>query len=166
MERSLFYHLPKKGRIMKKHQLFIFSVCALSTLVFSCNREQPKQAVVEKKMACFRSVSLGDTAWLSIDTAQKTIKGTLRVNYVNKMEIYDGRFTGKMYGDTLKGHYDFKINKADPAFRNPLAFLKRDKKLTMGVGKFMTVMGSAQFDDRVPIDYGKGRFVFEEADCN
>ena len=103
---------------------------------------------------------------MSIDTAQKTITGTLTVNYVNKMEIYDGKFTGRMHGDTLKGHFDYKINKADPPFRNPLAFLKRDNKLTMGVGQFMTVMGTAQFDDRVPIDYEKGRFVFEEDACN
>lgn len=152
---------------MKHQQLFIASACALSIFIFSCNQEQPKQeVVVEEKMACFRSVSLGDTAWLSIDTAQKDITGTLKINYVNKMEIYDGKFTGKMYGDTLKGHYDFKINKADPAFRNPLAFLNRDNKMTMGVGQFMTVMGTAQFDDRVPINYEKGRFVFEEIACN
>ena len=151
---------------MKHQHLFIISVCALSILIFSCNREQPKQEVVEKKMACFRSVSMGDTAWLTIDTAQKVTTGTLKINYVNKMEIYDGKFTGKMHGDTLKGYFDFKINQANPAFRNPLAFLKRDNKMTMGVGQFMTVMGTAQFDDRVPIDYEKGRFVFEEIACN
>jgi len=27
----------------------------------------------------------------------------------------------------------------------------------------MLIMGSAHFDNRVPIDYDKGRFVFEEA---
>ena len=151
---------------MKKLPLFIISIFIVSFSILSCNREQPKQEIIEKKMACYQSISQGDTAWLSIDTAQKIITGTLRVNYVNKMQIYDGKFTGKMFGDTLKGSFDYKINKTDPPFRNPLAFLKRDNKLTMGVGQFMTVMGTAQFDDRVPIDYEKGRFVFEEAQCN
>ena len=151
---------------MKKHPLLITSVCVLSFLIFSCNQEQPKQQVLEKKIVCYQSISGSDTAWLSIDTAQKAIAGTLTINYVTKMEIYDGKFTGAMKGDTLKGHFDFKINKADLPFRNPLAFLKSESKLTMGVGQFMTVMGTAQFDDRVPIDYEKGRFVFEETECN
>lgn len=151
---------------MKKLPLFIISIFIVSFSILSCNREQSRQEVIEKKMVCYQSISLGDTAWLSIDTAQKVITGTLKINYVNKMQIYDGKFTGKMFGDTLKGSFDFKINKADPAFRNPLAFLKSESKLTMGVGQFMTVMGTAQFDDRVPIDYEKGRFVFEEAQCN
>lgn len=150
---------------MKKQLLVILLLFPLSFCISSCNREQPKQEVIEKKMVCYQSISAGDTAWLSIDTAQRVIIGTLTINYVTKMEIYDGKFTGKMNGDTLKGHFDFKINKADPSFRNPLAFLKRENKLTMGVGQFMTVMGTAQFDDRVPIDYEKGRFVFEEAEC-
>lgn len=151
---------------MKKQPLFIILLLASSFIIFSCNREQSSQQVLEKKMACYQSVSAGDTAWLSIDTAQKVITGTLRINYVNKMQIYDGKFTGKMFGDTLKGSFNFKINKADPPFRNPVAFLKKDNNLTMGVGQFMTVMGTAQFDDRVPIDYEKGRFVFEKTQCN
>ena len=150
---------------MNKQQFLIPFVCALSFFVFSCNREQPKKMVVAKKMACYRSISFGDTAWLSIDTAQKDITGNLTVNYVNKMEIYDGTFKGRMYGDTLKGHFDFKINNANPAFLNPMAFLKRDNKLTMGIGQFMIVMGVAHFDDRIPINYEKGRFVFEEVNC-
>lgn len=150
---------------MNKQKLFIIPIFAISFIIFSCNREQPKKQVVEKKIVCYQSISAGDTALLSIDTAQKVITGTLTINYVNKMEIYDGKFTGKMFGDTLKGYFNYKINKANPPFRNPLAFLKRDNKLTMGVGQFMTVMGSAQFDDRVPIDYEKWRFVFVEGEC-
>ncbi len=70
-----------------------------------------------------------------------------------------------MRGDTLKGYYDFKINKGKEAFRNPMAFLKKDNKLIMGIGQFMMVMGSAHFDDKVPIDYAGSRFVFGEVEC-
>jgi len=110
----------------------------------------------------YRAISGKDTAWLSIDTSNKIINGLLTFNYADKKERYEGKFKGEMYGDTLKGHYDFKINKAEKWNRNPVAFLKKDGKLTMGVGQFMLVMGSAHFDDRVPIDYDKGRFVFAE----
>ncbi len=151
---------------MNNHKLLIPLIFALSFFIFSCNREQPpKKAAIEKKMACYRAVSAGDTAWLSIDTAQKVIAGTLTVNYTAKMEIFDGKFTGRMYADTLKGYFDFKINKGKEPFRNPVAFLRRDNKLTMGIGKFMMVMGSAHFDDKVPIDYESSRFVFEEGEC-
>jgi hypothetical protein len=71
-----------------------------------------------------------------------------------------------MYGDTLKGHYDFKINNAEKWNRNPVAFLKKDGQLIMGVGQFMLVMGSAHFDNRAPIDYDKGRFIFVEEHKN
>ncbi len=150
---------------MNKKLYLITILCLLSLFIFSCGREQPKKVVVEKKMACYRSISRGDTAWLSIDTAQKVITGEFTVNYFTKMEIFDGKFAGSMYGDTLKGYFDFKVNGANPSFRNPLAFLKRDGKLTMGVGQFMMVMGTAHFDDKVPIDYDKGRFIFEEVEC-
>jgi hypothetical protein len=102
--------------------------------------------------------------YLSI-LSKKIINGLLTFNYTDKKEKYEGQFKGEMYGDTLKGHYDFKINKAERWNRNPVAFLKRDGKLTMGVGQFMLIMGSAHFDQKVPIDYDKGRFVFEEVAC-
>ena len=150
---------------MNKPKLLITFVFAFSFFIFSCNREQPKQLVVEKKMVCYQSISGSDTAWLSIDTAQKIIAGNLTFNYTGKKEIFDGKFKGIMRGDTLIGHFDFKVNNANPPFRNPVAFLKRDRKFTMGVGQFMMVMGFAEFDDRVPIDYEKGRFIFEEVTC-
>lgn len=146
-----------------------FTACflfALSVLIFACNQVQPpKSTAVQPKIVCYQAISNGDTAWLSIDTAQKVINGDLRFNYTTKMQIFDGKFIGKMFGDTLKGQFNFKVNNANPALRNPVAFLKRDKRLTMGVGQFMIVMGSAQFDDRVPIDYERARFVFEETAC-
>ena len=153
---------------MTKKKILISFLIPLSIAIFGCNREQPsKKPVVEKKMACYKSISGNDTAWLSIDTARTEITGTLKVNYATKMEIFHGKFNGKMYGDTLKGYFDFKINKGKEPFRNPLAFLKRDNKLIMGVGQFMMVMGTAHFDDKVPIDYESARFVFENAtECN
>lgn len=149
---------------MKTQHLLLVSASVLSILIFSCQQEKPKEKVLNpKKTACYRAISGKDTAWLSIDTSEKIINGLLTFNYAAKKERYEGKFKGEMYGDTLRGHYDFKINKAEKWNRNPVAFLKKDGKLTMGVGQFMLLMGSAHFDDRVAIDYDRGRFVFAEA---
>jgi len=146
---------------MKIQHLLLVS--AFSILIFSCQQERPKEKVINlEKAARYRAISGKDTAWLAIDTSNKVIDGQLTFNYPDKKETYDGKFKGEMYGDTLRGHWDFKINKAEKWNRNPVAFLKRESKLTMGVGQFMLIMGSAHFDNLVPIDYEKGRFVFEK----
>ncbi|MES2653258.1 MAG: hypothetical protein V4663_16075 [Bacteroidota bacterium] len=153
---------------MKAQHHFLTSTLVISILIFGCQQEKPKnkeKVMDEKKTICYQSISGKDTAWLSIDTSKKIINGLLSFNYTDKKEKYEGQFKGEMYGDTLRGHYDFKINKAERWNRNPVAFLKKEGKLTMGIGQFMLIMGSAHFDNRVPIDYYKGRFVFEEANC-
>ena len=151
---------------MKAQNLLLIALTSISSLILACQTEKPKEKVMdEKKTVCYQSISGTDTAWLSIDTSKKIINGVLTFYYVDKKEKYDGQFKGEMYGDTLRGHYDFKINKAERWNRNPVAFLKKDGKLTMGVGEFMLIMGSAHFDKNVPIVYENGRFVFEETNC-
>ncbi len=153
---------------MKTRHLFFTSIFTLGLFTFGCQQQQPKgkeKVMDENKTICYQSISGKDTAWLSIDTSKKIINGLLSFNYVDKKQRYEGQFKGEMYGDTLRGHYDFKINKAELWNRNPVAFLKKDGKLTMGVGQFMLIMGSAHFDNRFPIDYDKGRFVFVESAC-
>lgn len=150
---------------MKIQHLFLVSAFFIGISIISCQQEKPKEkdfVLNPKKTASYRSLSGKDTAWLSIDTSDKVINGKLTFSYPDKKERYEGKFKGEMYGDTLRGHYDFKINKIEKWYRNPVAFLKRDGKLTMGVGRFMLIMGSAHFDNLVPIDYDKGRFVFEQ----
>lgn len=152
---------------MKIKQLPIALLLTVTALTVACQQEKPKEKKLmdETQTICYRSISEKDTAWLAIDTSKKIINGTLSFYYTDKKERYEGQFKGEMYGDTLRGHYDFKINKAEIWNRNPVSFLKKDGKLTMGVGQFMLIMGSAHFDDRVPIDYAKGRFIFTESNC-
>ena len=152
---------------MKTNSILSIIAFSFSILTFGCQQQQkPKEKLMdEKKTICYQSISEKDTAWLSIDTSKKIINGILTFHYTDKKEKYEGQFKGEMYGDTLKGHYDFKINKAEIWNRNPVAFLKKDNKLIMGVGQFMLIMGSAHFDNKVPIDYDKGRFIFEQGNC-
>ncbi|MES2454192.1 MAG: hypothetical protein V4594_01570 [Bacteroidota bacterium] len=148
---------------MKNQHILLASLSAIGMLILSCQQEKPKEKVINlEKAARYRAISGKDTAWLAIDTSNKIIEGQLTFSYPDKKERYDGKFKGEMYGDTLRGHWDFKINKVEKWNRNPVAFLKREGKLTMGVGQFMLIMGSAHFDNLVPIDYDKGRFVFEK----
>jgi len=153
---------------MKAKVLLLVTTLLSSALLFSC--QEKKRPIAEMRLdkrytICYRAVADKDTGWLSIDTGLVEIKGILSFNYPEKKEKFEGQFKGKMFGDTLKGHFDFRVNKADIWYRNPVAFLKKDGRFTMGVGRFMLIMGSAHFDNLVPIDFEKGRFIFELGEC-
>lgn len=142
-----------------------FTILTLIILA-GCRRTKTiAEQMDQQSTVCYRAISGGDTAWLSIDTSKKQMIGFFRVNYVKQKRIYDGQIKGQIHGDTLKGHFDFKVNEVDKWYRNPVAFLKRDGRLTMGVGEITMIWGSAYFDEKKKIDYGKGRFVFEEGEC-
>ncbi len=132
----------------------------------SCRNEKSiEEQMSNKTTCCYRAISNGDTAYLSIDTASSQIIGLIDFNYVADKKKYKGQFRGVMNQDTLKGHYDFQLNNLGKWYRNPVAFLKQDGKFIMGVGKFSMVWGSAYFDEKIPVDYAKGRFVFERGEC-
>lgn len=142
-----------------------FTLVLLCLLLMACN-QQP--AVVDQMRpqytACYQAIDGSDTALLSIDTSNKRILGTFEMKY-GKDKVYAGQIKGLIKGDTLIGHYDFKLNKVDKWYRNPVAFLKKEGKLIMGVGEISMVWGSPFFDTNTPIDYDKGRFVFSELAC-
>lgn len=145
---------------------FFMSIAMLSLCIASCNSKPTVEE--EMKMAstiCYRAIDKTDTGWLKIDTSTYQKLGTLDFNYPGEKRLYEGQFKGTMNGDTLKGHYDFKVNKVDKWYRNPVAMLNRDGKLIMGVGAFAMIWGSGFFDEKTPIDYDKGRFVFERIGC-
>ncbi|MBB2144314.1 hypothetical protein GM921_02350 [Pedobacter sp. LMG 31464] len=152
---------------MKTYSPFLYVTLATYFLITSCNQTKTiEQQMDSQHTICYIAISANDTAWLKIDTSSKQIKGLLTFSYANKKK-FEGQFKGTINGDTLKGHYDFKVNKVDKWYRNPVAFLKKEGKLTMGVGEISMVWGSAFFDDKVPINYDKGRFVFDKVgECN
>jgi hypothetical protein len=143
-------------------------ICALTLIVIfaSCNNDPSIEEQMDKKYtACYIAVSDKDTAWLTLDTSKYEPIGLLEFNYSAQKRRYLGQFKGTKHGDTIKGHFDFRVNKVDKWYRNPVALLKRDGKLVMGVGEFVTIWGMPEFDLKVPIDFEKGRFVFEEGEC-
>lgn len=147
-------------------RLFLYLIFLTTLLAISCRNEPTiEQQMDQKTTVCYIAVAGKDTAWLKLDTAKYEPIGILEFNYPESKTRFLGEFKGKKFGDTIKGHYNFKINKVDKWYRNPVAFLKTDQKLTMGVGNFVTIWGSPQFDQKTPIDFHKGKFVFEEGNC-
>lgn len=115
--------------------------------------------------ACYRAIFETDTAYLTVDTSKKQMIGYLKIIYGKQHKVYDGQVKGTIKGDTLQGHFDFRENKVSKWYRNPVAFLRKNRNLTMGVGQTVMRWGSPFFDEKVPIDYESGRFVFELGEC-
>ena len=148
-------------------------------LMFSCN--QPKYgegktadstttAAVNKQ--CYLALAEKDTADLKITTAKDgKVTGDLVMKYgqkPNEVErvINTGKVEGTFSGDTLYLNYLYKAGSLNKTlYQNPLALLKKDGKLIMGVGKIETSVGRSYFVKNQPIDFEKGRFKFDPADC-
>ncbi|RZK54105.1 MAG: hypothetical protein EOO87_11285 [Pedobacter sp.] len=148
---------------MKKFNglFLLLTTIVISSCGYFRTQEEPLN---ESKLVCFLAIDGKDSAWLSIDTSHKLINGYFKMSY-GGTKVMDGQVKGEIKGDTLKAHYDFKVNKVDKWYRNPVAFLQQDGKLIMGVGEINMIWGSPFFNDKVAIDYDKGRFVFERITC-
>jgi hypothetical protein len=150
---------------MNKNSLILFFSLA-TFILLSCKEQKPaKTKIDEKSTICYIAIDKTDTAWLKVDTAdQQRILGELVFNFHNEKH-YKGLIKAVIKGDTLKGNYSFRVNDLDKWYKNPIALLKNKRSLTMGVGEIYTLWGSGFFLKSVPIDYGKGRFVFEQIEC-
>lgn len=71
-----------------------------------------------------------------------------------------GAIRGQIYGDTLKGLYEYRSYGGSNSLR-PIIFLNKDGKYRLGKGLPTTYVGIPFYVEDVPIDYEIG-FVFEE----
>jgi hypothetical protein len=159
---------------MKKSPLYLAFIAI--PLMYSCSQTGNKNAdkgdsslttkvdtVFEKQ--CFRAVDGKDTADLKLSTHEGKVTGTLLINYAEKGKN-DGKIEGKYSGDTLFVDYTFKIGTTNQTtYKNPLALLKKDGKLVMGVGQIETTLGRSYFTKGKPISFEKGRFIFDPQEC-
>ncbi|MEQ7800808.1 hypothetical protein ABDJ41_13460 [Pedobacter sp. ASV1-7] len=151
-----------------KNPILYLSFLALP-LIFSCNQTEQKSAELKDSAIhkeCFIAIDGKDTANLELETFEGgKITGHLLINYVDKGKN-DGILAGAYKGDTLFVDYTFKIGTENKTmYKNPLAFLKKDGKLILGVGQIETSMGKSYFVKGKPIDFEKGRFTFDSATC-
>ncbi len=145
---------------------------ALLPLAISCtqtgkdSKNTLKSTDVLKK-ECYTAVDSLDTAKLKLNYLRNgEVGGTLVIDYGNNSKN-EGELKGKFKGDTLYVDYTFKIpTKSATVYRNPLAFLKANGKLILGVGQIETTLGRSYFVRNVPIDYRQVKFIFGATTCN
>ncbi|MHA4895831.1 hypothetical protein ACXZ1K_13845 [Pedobacter sp. PWIIR3] len=149
-----------------------YLLAVIFTALFGCNStEKPKTDISattldSANMLCYTAVDGVDTAKLSLITAKDgKITGSLLINYLEKGDS-NGKLSGKFKGDTLFVDYTFQIGSLNKTFyKNPLAFLKKDDKLFMGVGQIETFLGKSSFVKDKPINFERGRFTFSSNPC-
>jgi hypothetical protein len=136
--------------------------------LYSCNQQNNQSAVPKSDTSftksCYIAIDGKDTATLTVKKYPKKTGGALLLN-LDKKENNNGQIEGNFKGDTLFVDYVFQIGNKGRWYRNPLALLKKDGKLIMGVGKMETTWGKTYFRKDIPIDFVKGRFIFEPVNC-
>lgn len=158
-----------------KSSLFYLSFLALP-LMLSCNQSGSKDPGSKDSLnasadtvgskQCYIAVDVKDTAEFSFNNFKDgKVAGHLVFNYLNKGKN-DGEISGVFRGDTLFADYTFKIGTVNKTiYKNPLAFLKKDGNLILGVGQIETSLGRSYFVKGKPISFDKGRFTFKPVAC-
>lgn len=119
------------------------------------SERDPNQAKVE-----YRAVNKLDTASFKIVLTDKEFYGQYEINY-NGIYKDSGDVNGVIKGDTLKGTYHYQHYGIQEWYRIPIALLKKDNRLIMGVGSMEIYMNMTFFTKNIPIDYQHPKFVFE-----
>lgn len=151
----------------------VFYLAALAIpFYFGCGQggDKTKDAATAKtdslvKTECFKAIDGKDTADLKLNTLKSgKIKGDLLIKYQEKGANV-GEVEGKFKGDTLFVDFTFKIGENKTQYKNPLALLKHDGKLVLGVGQIETSLGRSYFVKGKPISFDRGRFTFIPSEC-
>lgn len=158
---------------MKKLNLAIISAL-VAALAYACNSgTENKQSKTDSVQGdhtivsreCYIAIDGADTAYLSIQNKQNNkVTGKLLINYSGKPNN-NGNLAGEFKGDTLFADYTFTIGENKTVNRNPLAFLRDGNRMTLGVGSIETYLGRSYFAKGKPIDFERGRFKFDSAEC-
>ena len=152
----------------RKILITIFGISVI-TILASCSQgnNSDENSTTKTKTTtsnqCYLAVYKGDTAILSLKGTSTGIEGTLKFIKAD-WNVDNGTIKGTFKGDTLLADYNFKSHDGR-WYRNPVALLKKDGKLYLGVGQFETAWGRTYFAKNVPIDYEKGKYVFDEQQC-
>lgn len=155
---------------MKRNILYL--ALAIIPFAYACTQNNKTGTSAKTKtdslvnQSCYAAVFEKDSAAMIVKTlASGKVTGSLLVKYANKPKN-NGKISGKFNGDTLLVDYRFNTGKdTTKVFTNPLAFLKKDGKLIMGVGQIETTLGRSYFVKGKPINYEAGKFTFAEVGC-
>ena len=153
---------------MKTPSKYIF--LGLLPLAIACNQSTGDSSSKLKstdvlKEECYTAIDSLDTAKMKLNYLRNgDVTGSLVIDYTDKGSN-DGALKGKFRGDTLFIDYTFKIGKNPVTYKNPLALLKSNGKLILGVGQIETTLGKSYFVRNQPIDYRQVKFIFGASEC-
>lgn len=152
----------------------------MSFFILSCNQgtnisEATNATVAESESnnQCLLAVHEKDTASFNMTTAADgqvrgdliIASGELNPGSVEKV-LNSGQIEGRFRGDTLFVDYTYTTGSLDKTvYKNPLAFLKNDEQLILGVGEIETYVGRAYFVKNKPINFEIAKYRFEPVDC-
>lgn len=138
----------------------------------SCKKEQPKKDTetvqTEKPISvqCYKATYENDVIDLKVNTLKKEkVSGNMIMKVAGAGER-SGEILGEFHGDTLFVDYTFTegANKTK-TFKNPMAFLKKDKQLILGNAKMQTTMGVTYIVKDEPIDFERVKYKFTTVEC-
>jgi hypothetical protein len=165
---------------MTLKKIIIMRNLVMSCVLLSCiglqsckNDEKQKEAEAVKaegekvvSSQCYKAVYENDTINLKFNTLKNgKLSGDMQMKVYGSPEKV-GEITGEFHGDTIFADYTFqeKTNKTK-TFKNPMAFLKRDKQLILGNGTMQTTMGVTYIVKDKPIDFDRVKYKFSTTEC-
>lgn len=156
---------------MKKLILSCF-ILSLAGLQGCKNDEKQKEseaanAEAEKVVStqCYKAIYEDDTIDLKLNTLKNgKIRGNMSMKVSGAAERI-GEIKGEFHGDTLFADYTFTEGTDKKAFKNPMAFLKKEKQLILGNGTMQTTMGVTYLVKDKPIDFERVKYKFDSVDC-
>jgi hypothetical protein len=111
--------------------------------------------------SCYAYTKNRDTIFLSINTRELQVNGTLRYNLYEK-DRNSGKVTGKMIGDTLLLNYSF-ASEGTQSVRQ-LAFLKKGDSLIEGYADVQEKEGIVMFKKPTDLKFD-GSIIMKKTDC-
>lgn len=147
-------------------------ILSLSGLQSCKNEEKQKEAEAinaeaEKVVStqCYKAVYEDDTIDLKLNTLKNgKISGNMSMKVSDAAERI-GEIKGEFHGDTLFADYTFTEGTNKKTFKNPMAFLKKDKQLILGNGTMQTTMGVTYLVKDKPIDFERVKYKFDSVNC-
>lgn len=156
---------------MKKLVLSCLILC-LAGLQSCKNDEKQKEIEAAKtegekvvSTQCYKAIYEDDTIDLKLNALKNgKISGNMSMKVSGAGERI-GEIEGEFHGDTLFADYTFTEGTNKKTFKNPMAFLKKDKQLILGNGTMQTTMGVTYLVKDKPIDFDRVKYKFDSVDC-
>lgn len=140
--------------------VFLLKGLVLLLLLSTIGCKHPVKRGKETQVS-YRAINKNDTAALDLTFYDQAFYGKLVINFGCTFKD-SGDVNGIVKGDTLKGTYYFRHVGTAKRERHPIALLKKDGKLIMGVGTMEIYMNMRFFKKSEPIDYTNVKYIFEQ----